>query len=123
MKTAILIIVVAALGLAACRRSGQTSGGAAAGPSLSSPYVKIWVSKTGQVDVNGTPSELSALGLMLAALAQKKGVVLYGRDAAEEEPHPNAMQVIQLVVANRLPIRMSTKSDFSDAVGPDGRLR
>ena len=60
---------------------------------------------------------------MLAALAQNKGVVLYGRDAAEEEPHPNAMQVIQLVVANRLPIRMSTKSDFSDAVGLDGRLK
>jgi hypothetical protein len=119
MKTAILILVVAALGVVACRRSG----GAPASPPLNTPYVKIWVSKTGQIDVDGTPRELSAIGPMLAALSQRKGAVLYGRDDAGEEPHPNAMQVIQLVIANQLPIRMSTRSDFSDAVGPDGRVK
>jgi hypothetical protein len=58
---------------------------------------------------------------MLADLAQRKGEVFYGRDAAEEDPHPNGVKVLQLVMASRLPVRMGTKRDFSDAVSLDGK--
>ena len=121
MKIAILAILSVVVALAACR--GRQGTNPSAGPPLNSPHVKIWVSKDGTVHLDGTPTELPVLESTLAALAKQKGVVLYGRDGASEEPHPNGMKVIQMVVANRLPIRMSTNPDFSDAVGPDGKLK
>jgi hypothetical protein len=121
MKKGILVLVVCVAALAAWRAHQRARS--AALPSPDSPYVKIWVSKAGIVEVDGKPAELPAIGPVLATLAQKKGVVLYGRESAAESPHPNAMQVINLVTANRLPIRMCTQPDFRDAIGPDGRLK
>jgi hypothetical protein len=37
---------------------------------------------------------------------------------ARETPHPNGAKVIELIVARGLPVRLSSKPDFSDAVGP-----
>jgi biopolymer transport protein ExbD len=121
MKIAILAILSITVALAACR--GLQGSSPPAGPPLDSPHVKIWVSKSGTVELDGKPTELAVVESTLATLAKKKGVVLYGRDGASEEPHPNGMKVIEMAVANGLPIRMSTKSDFSDAVGPDGKLK
>jgi len=36
------------------------------------------------------------------------------------EPHPIAMQVIKLVTDNQLPVKLSTRPDFSDSVDLDG---
>jgi biopolymer transport protein ExbD len=120
MRRLILVVVVLVSAVAVFTFRGAKREGAM--PSLDSPYVKIWVSKTGEVTVDGQPAEVSTIGATLAKLAQKKGVVLYGREAAGEQPHPKAMEVMNLVIGKRLPIRMSTKPDFSDAVGPDGKL-
>jgi hypothetical protein len=123
------LLIVVALVFAAPPAVAEWAGGQSVststgtGPSLDSPYAKIWVSKNGAVEVDGKPADLDLVESTLATLAERKGVVLYGRDGATEEPHPNAMKVIQMVVAHRLPIRMSTKPDFSDAVGPDGKLK
>jgi biopolymer transport protein ExbD len=121
MKKGILVLIVCVVALAAWRAYQRSRS--AALPSPDSPYVKIWVSKEGKVDVDGKPAELSAIGPVLATLAQKKGVVLYGRESAAENPHPNAMEVIKLVTANRLPIRMCTQPDFRDGIRPDGKLK
>ena len=91
-------------------------------PPAPAPSARIWVSRTGVIELDGKQTELTALAAALADLAKRKGVVLYGRDDPGKEPHPNGMKVIQLVIQNRLPIRMSTKRDFSDAVGADGKL-
>lgn len=91
-------------------------------PAADSPTARVWIAKDGTIELNGRPVELGAVGAAFAELAKRNGVVLYGRDAPEQEPHPNGMKVIELVAQNRLPIRMSTKRDFSDAVGPDGKL-
>lgn len=87
------------------------------------PFVKIWVSKKGEIKLDGKPVDLAAVDAAFTDLAQRKGIVLYGRDDPKSEPHPKAMKVMELLTAHRLPIRMSTKPDFSDAVGPDGNVK
>lgn len=83
---------------------------------------KVSVLSTGKVLLNGKPTTLAALNTALGSLAASKGVVWYYREAAEAaEPPAVSMQVIELVIKHRLPISMSTKPDFSDAVGPDGQ--
>jgi hypothetical protein len=85
------------------------------------PVVKIWVARDGAIELNGAPSALPDVERVLASAAG--GTVFYGRDVAAQDPHPNAMKVIELVVRNRLPIRMSTKHDFSDVVDTAGRSK
>src|SRR5205823_3143630 len=50
--------------------------------------------------------------------AEAKAVVWYYRQDANGEPHPTAMEVMKLITANRLPVRLSSKPDFSDSVTP-----
>ena len=92
-------------------------------PTANTPYVKIYVTKSGEITVDDKPATLDEVKSALAALAQKNGVVLYTREAPEEfEPHPNGNKVIELVIENRLPVRLCRNKDFSDAIGPDGKL-
>ena len=93
------------------------------GPVLAAETVaKVSVLSTGEVLINGKPTSLAALDAALSSLAASKGVVWYYREAADAaEPPPVSMQVIELVIKHRLPISMSTKPDFSDAVGADGQ--
>ena len=125
MKLPILLTVLCCgANLTACRSGSEQNTSSATAPPVptaDAPSVKIWISKTGSVEISGKQVEVESVGPMLAELAQRKGEVFYGRDAAEEEPHPNAVKVLQMVIANGLPIRMSTKRDFSDAVSLDGK--
>lgn len=74
----------------------------------------------GTIYADDQPVTLVELRGRLAAMKGKNGVVWYYREAAESEPHPNAMQAMKLVVENQLAITLSTKPDFSDAIGADG---
>lgn len=87
------------------------------------PVAKVSVLSSGKILLDGKSTTLAALDAALSELAKSKGVVWYYRQAAQAaEPPAVSMQVIQLVIKHRLPISMSTKPDFSDAVGPDGQL-
>jgi len=112
--------------LTACRSGSEqntSSTTSPPAPPADAPNLKIWISKTGSVEINGKQVEVESVGPMLAELAQRKGEVFYGRDAVEEDPHPNGMKVLQLVMASQLPVRMSTKRDYSDAVSIDGNRK
>jgi hypothetical protein len=86
------------------------------------PVAKISVLSSGKILLDGKSTTLAALDTALSEVAKSKGVVWYYREAAEAaEPPAASMKVIELVIKHRLPISMSTKPDFSDAVGPDGR--
>jgi hypothetical protein len=85
------------------------------------PVLRIWVTRDGQIEVDGAPADLSDVSRRLQELSRAKGVVFYGRDDAKTDPPPMGMEVIKLVVENRLPVRMSTKRDFSDVVDLRGR--
>jgi hypothetical protein len=81
------------------------------------PILKIWVFANGDLELEGKAATLDSVGVALRDLAVRKGVVFYGRESADQEPHPNGMGVIKLVADNRLPIRLSQKRDFSDTLG------
>jgi hypothetical protein len=126
MKLAIVLAVLCCIAdLTACRSGSErntSSTTSAPAPTSDAPSMRIWISKTGAVEVDGRQVEMESIGAMLAEHAHRKGEVLYGRDAAEEEPHPNAIRVLQMIMTSRLPIRMSTKRDYSDAIRLDGKL-
>jgi hypothetical protein len=88
--------------------------------STSSHAVRVSALASGQVLLNGVPSDLAAIEKAFAQLQSQKGEVWYYRENANSEPTPQAMAVIELVVKYKLPITMSTRPDFSDYVGGDG---
>jgi hypothetical protein len=84
---------------------------------------KIAVSAKGAVSLDGKPITVDALKERLADLKTRNGVVWYYRESGDREPPSQAMQVMKLVIDARLPISMSTKSDYSDVLLPDGSTR
>jgi hypothetical protein len=85
------------------------------------PILKVAVMAGGRITVNGTPATIESLRESLKTLSQQKGVVWYYREAGKSEPPPEAKQVIQAVIDARLPIRLSSRPDYSDAIGMDGK--
>jgi biopolymer transport protein ExbD len=120
------VVLCCAANLTACRSGSEQNSSSTTSPPAppsDAPSMKIWIFKTGSVEIDGKQVEVESVGPMLTELAQRKGEVFYGREAAEEDPHPNGMKVLQMVIANQVPVRMSTKRDFSDAVRLDGKRR
>src|SRR2546427_678434 len=87
------------------------------------PYVTIFVTTLGNIEVNGKPADLQVVAGAFTDLAKQGGVVLYSRESPDKEPPESGMKVIELAVQNRLPIRLCKNRDFSDAVSADGKLK
>ena len=85
------------------------------------PIMKIAVSADGRITADGQPATIDALRAMFKKLAEQKGAVWYYREMGKSEPPPQAMEVIKAVTDARLPIRLSSRPDYSDAIGMDGR--
>jgi hypothetical protein len=79
---------------------------------------RISVLRDGAVLLDGKNVDLTQLADALQALPDGASVSYY-REAAGGEPPPAALEVMKLIVERRLPVRLSTKPDFSDTVGPD----
>ena len=87
-------------------------------------YVKVFVHKDGAVDLDGQPATLTEVEKALdAATHSGSGAVMYAREAGLDEPHANAMKIMDMIVAKRLPVTLSSTKDFSDVIGADGRPR
>jgi hypothetical protein len=84
------------------------------------PRLTVSVLQSGKILVDGRETPLRELGEQLAQLKAREGVVWYYREASHDEPPPEAMEVVKMVVENQLPITLSSKPDFSDYIGPDG---
>ncbi len=82
--------------------------------------LKVSVLKSGDILADGRKVALDELDSLIATNAQNNGVVWYYREAGKEEPPPQAMQAIQLVVKHKRPISMSSRPDFSDTIDQDG---
>jgi hypothetical protein len=111
----LLAALCAATTGSACRKKEAAP---AAAPSQDPHIKKVWVTKDGVIQLDGKVADYAAVEHALSAIAKIDGVVFYGRDAAREAPHPNAEKVVQLIASLHLPVRLSSKPDFSDAVGP-----
>ena len=82
--------------------------------------LKISVLASGALFLDGSPIELDQLAEKLEAAKNEKATVFYYREAAAGNPPAQAMAALQLVVKNKLPISLSSKSDFSDWVDAKG---
>jgi hypothetical protein len=85
------------------------------------PVLKVAVMADGSITVNGVPAPIASLRESLKKLSQEKGVVWYYRETGKTEPPPKAKEVIQAVIDARLPIRLSSRPDYSDIIGADGK--
>lgn len=111
----VLCVVVLVLAFASCKRHRQDA------MSSSGPVVKIAVFADGRLTIDGSAATVESLRASLKHTAEAHGTVWYYREAGQREPPPIAMQVMQAIVEARLPVRLSSRADYSDAIGPDGR--
>jgi uncharacterized protein YegJ (DUF2314 family) len=89
--------------------------------SPDTPVLKVAVFADGRLTVDGSAATIQSLQASLHTLSEKQGVVWYYREAGQQEPPPIAMDVMKAVVETRLPIRLSSRPDYSDSIGIDGR--
>jgi hypothetical protein len=108
------VLVSVCFQLIGCSRPPMSS-------SPNAPTLKISVMADGRITVDGSPATIDSVRVSLRRLAGKKGVVWYYREAGQAKAPPESSEVIQAVIENGLPIRLSSRPDFSDAIGPDGR--
>ena len=90
--------------------------------SQQSQIARISALAGGTVLLNGTAADISTIEAEFARLKKVNGAVWYYRENPEQEPTPDAMAVVKLVVKYKLPISMSSKPDFSDYVDENGQL-
>jgi hypothetical protein len=55
-------------------------------------------------------------------LGEKHGAVWYYREAGQQEPPAIATEVMKAIVEARLPIRLSSRPDYSDSIGAEQAL-
>jgi hypothetical protein len=85
------------------------------------PILKVAVMTDGRVTVNGAPATLESFRESLKELSKQKGVVWYYREAGTSEPPPQAKLAIQAIIEAKLPVRLSSRPDYSDAIGMEGK--
>ena len=83
--------------------------------------LRVAITASGEITADQRPTTLEALIPILRELAKNKGEVWYYREAPNAEPHPNAMKVLSAIVENNLPVRLSSKPDYSDSIDDKGR--
>jgi hypothetical protein len=82
--------------------------------------LKVAVLSDGRLLADAQPTTLSALRELLDRLRSQGGVVWYYREGSDQEPPSIAMEVMKAVVDAGVPIRLSSRPDYSDAIGSDG---
>ena len=97
--------------------NGQTTF---AGPTAAT-ILKIALLADGQITMNGSPTTIDSLRASLKRVAHQKGVVWYYREAGQDPAPPIYAEIMSAVIENHLPIRLSSRPDYSDAIGSDGR--
>jgi biopolymer transport protein ExbD len=83
---------------------------------------KVSISRTGEIKLNGKIVSFKKLENSFKSLKDNNGVVWYFRENPEEESPPSqAIKVINLIMDMNIPVRLSSKPDFSDSIDSDGR--
>jgi hypothetical protein len=87
-------------------------------PSINEEVViRIAVDESGQLTADDKPVEVDALPALLEPIKELRGAVWYYRANPEAEPHPTAMEVMDM------PVKLFIKPDFSEYLGPRGDIR
>ena len=75
----------------------------------------------GRLLLDGKAITLPELDRAFKKLKEENGVVLYYRENGQQEPTPQAMSAIKLLIEHALPVSLSSKADFSDHVDASGK--
>ena len=84
--------------------------------------VKIAVFRNGSVEIDGQALAFDDAIATIQSASGSDTTVYYYREAPQEEPHPNAMKIIETVIQAQLALTFSSEPDFSTMVTPDGRI-
>jgi hypothetical protein len=85
--------------------------------------LKISVLQSGKILADGVEISLDDLNARLSQIKSQNGVVWYYREAAQGKAPPVATEVIKTILNQALPISLSSKPDFSDAIDERGISR
>ena len=89
---------------------------------VQSTIAKVSVSASGGLALNGKQTDLKSIEAEFRKLQAAQGAVWYYRENGQtQEPSPQALALLQLVVKYKLPVSMSSKPDYSDYIDDDGR--
>lgn len=77
----------------------------------------------GTVSLNGTPIDMEFLEAMLQDAEATNKQVWYYRDNPAGEPSAEALEVLTKIASHNVPVSMSSKQDFSDAIDENGNSR
>lgn len=89
---------------------------------LSGPVLKIAVTDNGSIYLDGAVSSMPALLESLRTLKEHHGTVCFYRRPPVENQSAGALEVFQTIVRARQSVTFSSRPDFSDVVGPNGKL-
>jgi hypothetical protein len=78
--------------------------------------LKVSIIATGELLLDGLPITVASLEQVITQSEATNLIVWYYRENAVDEASPLAMEVLKLITERRLPIRLSSRPDFSDAV-------
>jgi hypothetical protein len=87
------------------------------------PILRLSVLASGKVLLEGKESNIPEIRKALEKTKASGGVVWYYRENGKDEPPSQAMELIEVIVENKLPISMSSKPDFSDYIDENGQSR
>jgi biopolymer transport protein ExbD len=76
--------------------------------------IKIWVSTTGDIELNGQPADLETVEKAITDVAASGGTALYAVNPDESDTHPHAVSIMAMFFRTHIRVRLSTKRDFSD---------
>ena len=85
--------------------------------------LQISVFSSGKVLLDGKEASVSEVKKALEKARVAKGAVWYYRESGKGEPPSQAIEIVKLVVENKLPISLSSKPDFSDYIDDEGHSR
>lgn len=85
-------------------------------PAGSAAHLRVYVSRKGELFLDGRAAELKELQEALKLHKQKGSTVFYSRDDQQQDPHEIALQVMDLIAGQGLPIQFYTDSTFRHVV-------
>ncbi len=85
---------------------------------------RVSVLSSGELLLNGEPSDISLIESAFRVLKKSNGTVYYYRESPNSAKAPDgAIQVIDLVIKYNLPITFFTEPDFSDDFNPENHYQ
>jgi len=82
--------------------------------------LRISVLSSGRILLEGKKATLVTVNKALAKAQSAGKPVWYYRESGKGEPPIEAIEIVKLVVAHKLPISLSSKPDFSDYIDDEG---